>query len=99
MQSQNRTRASRLVLSSLSAVVLTASLSGCLSGGGGGSSSGGDSAGGGTTPVTAPQVSTLQGDYVGIEQDGMRVYRGIRYGQAERFAAPQRASAHEEAVR
>ena len=98
MHSQNRTGATGLVLSSLSAAVLAISLSGCLSGGGGGSSSSGDGSGGGPAPVNPLQVSTQQGDYIGIEQAGMRVYRGIRYGLAERFASPAYPPAHEQAV-
>lgn len=36
-------------------------------------------------PVRAPA-----GDYVGTAEGGVRVFRGIRYGRAERFRAPQR---------
>lgn len=98
MQGQNQTSASRFVLSSLSAVVLAVSLSGCLSGGGGGggsSSSGDGSDSGGTS---GPQASTAQGDYIGIVDSGMNVFRAIRYGEAERFASPEVAPAHEKAI-
>lgn len=93
MQSQNRTNASRFVLSSLSAVVLAVSLSGCLSSGGGSSSRSDSSA-----PVNPLQVSTQQGDYIGIEDSGMRVFRGIRYGVAERFASPELPPEHDKAI-
>lgn len=92
MQGQNQTNASRFLLSSLSVVVLAVSLSGCLSGGGGSSSE--EQPG----PINSPQVSTQQGDYIGISDAGMRVFRGIRYGQAERFASPEVAPAHEKAI-
>ena len=88
MHNPNRITAPRFVLSSLSAMALAIGLSGCLSSGGGSSSS-----------DRAPlQVSTQQGDYIGINEGGMRVYRGIRYGLAERFAAPAGAPAHEQAI-
>lgn len=93
MHDNNRSTTSRFLLSSLSTVVLAVSLSGCLSSGGGGSKS--------SDPEPTPnplQVSTQQGDYIGIEQSGMRIYRGIRYGVAERFASPEFPAAHEDAV-
>lgn len=83
---------SRFILSTLSAVVMAATLSGCLSGGGGGSSSSGGSA---ESPL---KVTTQQGDYIGIEQEGMRIFRGIRYGVAERFATPASPPAHADAI-
>ena len=95
MQGQNQTSASRFVLSSLSAVVLAISLSGCLSGGGGSSSS---TDGGGEGSTAGPQASTTQGDYIGIADSGMHVFRGIRYGEAERFASPETPPAHEQAI-
>lgn len=76
MQSQNRTSATRFVLSSLSAVVLAVSLSGCLSGGGGGSSSTP-----GPQPVDPLQISTTSGEFRGIELNGQRVFRGIPYAK------------------
>ncbi|HHX82413.1 MAG TPA: carboxylesterase family protein [Pseudomonadaceae bacterium] len=94
MQSQNRTHPARFVLSSLAAVVLAVSLGGCLSGGGGSSSSNDEQPG----PINRLQVSTQQGDYIGISDAGMRIFRGIRYGQAERFASPEFAPAHEPAI-
>src|SRR5690554_2583277 len=93
MHYQNRTGAARFLATSLATAVLAVSLGGCLSSGGGGGG------GGSTTPAPNPlQVSTQQGDYIGIEEAGMRVYRGIRYGVAERFASPEFPPAHEEAV-
>lgn len=94
MHNQNNSSAARTIIASLSALALAVGLSGCLSGGGGGSSSG---------PVTAPadntlRVSTQQGSYMGISEAGMRVFRGIRYGKAERFASPVFPSAHEGVV-
>ncbi|WP_285274978.1 carboxylesterase/lipase family protein [Halopseudomonas bauzanensis] len=83
---------SRFILSTLSAVIMAATLSGCLSGGGGGSSNDGSSS---ENPL---KVTTQQGDYMGIEQDGMRVFRGIRYGVAERFATPVFPPAHADAI-
>lgn len=83
---------SRFILSTLSAVIMATSLSGCLSGGGGGSSHDGGSA---ENPL---KVTTQQGDYIGIEHDGMRVFRGLRYGVAERFAAPALPPAHADAI-
>lgn len=83
----NRT-SPKFLLSTLSAVVIAASLSGCLSSGG--SSDDDDPA----QPVNPLQLSTEQGDYIGISENGMRVYRGIRYGEAERFAAPAFPAAH-----
>lgn len=94
MHYQNRTGAARFLATSLATAVLAVSLGGCLSSGGGGGGGGGS-----TTPAPNPlQVSTQQGDYIGIEEAGMRVYRGIRYGVAERFASPEFPPAHEEAV-
>ncbi|GGI95364.1 carboxylesterase/lipase family protein [Halopseudomonas pertucinogena] len=89
MHSPIRTSPARLVISSLSALALAVSLSGCLSGGGGSSSDSG-------SPADNPlRVSTQQGDYTGISESGMRVFRGIRYGQAERFASPSFPAAHD----
>lgn len=93
MYKKTCTTPSRFLLSSLSAMVLAASLSGCLSGGGGGSSSSDRG-----SPANPLKVTTEQGDYIGIEQDGMRVYRGIRYGVAERFAAPELPPTHQQAI-
>lgn len=89
MHSPIRTSPARLVVSSLSALVLAVSLGGCLSSGGGSSSRP-------YAPVDNPlRVSTQQGDYLGISESGMRVFRGIRYGQADRFASPAFPAAHE----
>ncbi len=82
----------RFVLSSLSTLVLAVSLSGCLSGGGGGSSSSG------SAPEEPLKVSTQQGDYIGISEASMRVFRGIRYAVAERFAVPQLPPTHSSAI-
>ena len=76
MQSQNRTPPSRFILSSLSAVVLAVSLSGCLSGGGGGSSSSSPQ-----QPADPMQISTTSGEFRGIELNGQRVFRGIPYAK------------------
>ena len=76
MQSQNRTRPSRFILSSLSAVVLAVSLSGCLSSGGGGSSSSSPQ-----QPSDPMQISTTTGEFRGIELNGQRVFRGIPYAK------------------
>ena len=89
---KNRFTSARFMLSSLSTAVLAVTLSGCLGGGGGGSSS--DDA----SPANPLQVSTQQGDYIGITDAGMRVFRGIRYGEAERFASPEFPSAHADAI-
>ena len=89
---KNRFTPARFMLSSLSTAVLAVTLSGCLGGGGGGSSS--DDA----SPANPLQVSTQQGDYIGITDAGMRVFRGIRYGEAERFASPEFPSAHADAI-
>ena len=80
----------RLKLTTLSCVLLTATLSGCLSSGGGGSSD---------SPPPPPEnpleVSTQQGNYIGIQSaEGMRIFRGIRYGQAERFTAASYPASH-----
>ncbi|QJD58474.1 carboxylesterase family protein [Pseudomonas sp. gcc21] len=83
----------KFLLSTLSAVVIAASLSGCLSSGGGSSD---DDRKETANPL---QVSTLQGDYIGIVDNGMRTYRGIRYGVAERFAAPEFPEAHSTPVK
>ena len=83
----------RFLLSTLSAVVIAASLSGCLSSGGGSSN---DDKNESPNPL---QASTLQGDYIGIVDNGMRTYRGIRYGVAERFAAPDFPEAHSAPVK
>ncbi len=83
----------KFLLSTLSAVVIAASLSGCLSSGGGSSD---DDRKETPNPL---QVSTLQGDYIGIVNNGMRTYRGIRYGVAERFAAPEFPEAHSTPVK
>jgi len=83
----------RLVLS-LSTLALAISLGGCLSGGGGGSSN----SGGGSAPDNSLTVTTQQGDYIGISDAGMRVFRGIRYGVAERFAAPELPPTHATAI-
>lgn len=86
-------------LTSLSAIILSAALTGCLSSSG--SSSSTSTA---AEPVTesVPTASTQQGDFTGINMDGMRVFRGIRYGAAPegelRFAAPQPAPAHDGTV-
>ncbi|QIB52404.1 carboxylesterase/lipase family protein [Pseudomonas sp. OIL-1] len=83
----------KFLLSTLSAMVIAASLSGCLSSGGGSSD---DDRKESPDPL---QVSTLQGDYIGIVDNGMRTYRGIRYGIAERFAAPESPEAHSTPVK
>src|SRR5690606_29151442 len=87
--------------------VLAASLNGCLGGGGGGSSSSEAAPPAVEPPELVPPVDpedplaarTLQGDYRGIELDGMRVFRGIRYAMAPkgelRFAAPVAAESHD----
>lgn len=77
MQSQKRTSPSRFVLSSLSAMVLAVSLSGCLSGGGGSSSSSDIS----PQPADPLQVATTSGEFRGIELNGQRVFRGIPYAK------------------
>lgn len=92
MHTFKRTTPSRLV-SSLSALALAVSLSGCLSGGGGSSSS--DDSGGSDPGGNPLRVSTQQGEYMGISESGMRVFRGIRYGQAERFARPEFPPSHD----
>ncbi|CEA05453.1 esterase/lipase/thioesterase family protein [Pseudomonas saudimassiliensis] len=86
---KNRTKPTGFMLSTVSAVVLAVSLSGCLSSGGGGSSK---------SERDPLRVSTAQGDYVGINASGMKVYRGIRYGVAERFGSPEFPPAHSKAI-
>ncbi|MFN3580337.1 MAG: carboxylesterase/lipase family protein [Pseudomonas sp.] len=88
----------RPTLTALASALLAISLTGCLSGGGGGSG------GGSAPPPPDPSLnaSTSQGDFRGIALNGMRTFRGIRYGAAPvgdlRFAAPQPAPAHEERI-
>ncbi|QIB52287.1 carboxylesterase/lipase family protein [Pseudomonas sp. OIL-1] len=88
------------------ALSLTATLlSGCLSGGGGGSSASpasSEPAPEVETPPAAPAdpltaITTL-GSFKGVSENGMRVFRGIRYGEAERFAAPILASSHDRLI-
>lgn len=101
--------ASRALWKTLLVGVLATSLSGCLSGGGsgGGGSSSEDSAPPAIDPPElVPPVDpedplaarTLQGDFRGIDLDGMRVFRGIRYAMPPkgelRFAAPVAAEEH-----
>ena len=38
--------------------------------------------------AAAGPVRTAAGDFVGTEEGGVRAFRGIRYGRAERFRAP-----------
>ena len=67
-----------------------ACLAGCLGGGGGGGG------GGGSVEQTDPLVAeTRLGDFRGVSENAMRVFRGIRYGNAQRFAAPTMAQEHE----
>ncbi|MFA5678817.1 MAG: carboxylesterase family protein [Pseudomonas sp.] len=77
MRSNNQPSTSRFILSSLSAVVLAVSLSGCLSSGGGGSSSS-DPA---PHPADPLQIETTTGEFRGIELNGQRVFRGIPYAK------------------
>lgn len=81
--------------------LLAVFLSGCLSGGGGSGSSAASGAGCMTPldesadPLTA---LTCQGTFAGTSEGGMHAFRGIRYGEAERFAAPMLSPAHEGVV-
>lgn len=88
---KHRIKPTGFTLSTLSAIVLAVSLSGCLSSGGG-SNSKDDS------PADPLRVNTAQGDYVGINASGMKVFRGIRYGVAERFASPEFPPAHSKPI-
>src|SRR5690606_11139773 len=87
----NRIKPTGFMLSTLSAVVLAVSLSGCLSSGGG-SNSKDDS------PADPLRVNTAQGDYVSNNASGIKVFRGIRYGVAERFASPEFPPAHSKPI-
>lgn len=91
--------APRFALTALSSLLLAATLSGCLSGGGGGSNKSSASTDNSPPPPNPLQISTLQGDYIGITGDaGMRVFRGIRYGVAERFATASFPAVHAQAI-
>ena len=85
-------------LTSLSAIILSAALTGCLSGGGGSSSSAPADPSTPSEPQ-APQVTTEQGEFSGINLNGINVFRGIRYAEPPvgelRFAAPEPVAAHE----
>ncbi len=86
----------RFMLSLLSATVLTATLTGCLSSSGSSSS---DTAPPPQTetPANPLVVATAQGDVQGIEEGNMRIFRKIPYAAApvgeRRFAPPEPAPA------
>ncbi len=84
------------ILTSLSALIVAASLSGCLS------SSGSSSSSRATEPEANPLLaSTSEGDIQGIALNGMRVFRGIPYAAApvgELRLAPTQAAAQRDAV-
>lgn len=94
------------LLKTLLVGVFAASLSGCLGGGGGGGSSNNATPPAVEPPELVPPVDpedplaarTLQGDFRGIDLEGMRVFRGIRYGAPPkgelRFAAPVAVEEH-----
>ncbi|SDU07199.1 carboxylesterase/lipase family protein [Halopseudomonas salegens] len=88
------TNKSGFALTSLSAIILSAALTGCLSGSG---SSGSDA-----PPVDPLTISTQQGDFSGINLNGVRVFRGIPYAQPPvndlRFSAPLPAESHDGVV-
>ncbi|HDZ57600.1 MAG TPA: hypothetical protein ENI17_04115 [Pseudomonas xinjiangensis] len=76
----------RFLLSSLSMVIIAASLGGCLSG------SGSDSDAATPPPANPLIATTAQGDVQGVELTNMRVFRGIPYAAPPvRFAAPEPA--------
>ncbi|PKM31586.1 MAG: hypothetical protein CVV07_00275 [Gammaproteobacteria bacterium HGW-Gammaproteobacteria-11] len=70
-------------------------LAGCLGGGGGGSSSAPPSPPEVTEPSDPLIAITTLGAFKGLSENGMRVFKGIRYGEAQRFSAPTLATAHE----